>query len=72
MHHPSSNPGQVAHTDKPCGRPLTVLELIVVLQELDRVVDELEDSLNELALPSDAASRVAARAAIAAAARRDA
>jgi len=51
------------------GRPLTVLELTVVLEELDRVVDELEASLTEIALPLDDASRCAARDAIAAARR---
>ena len=69
MSHPSSNPGQAARTGKPRARPLTVLELIVVLEELDRVVAELEDSLTELALPYDDASRCAAREAIAAARR---
>jgi hypothetical protein len=67
MSNPSSNPGQPAQTEKPCGRPLSVLELIVVLEELDRVVGEIEDSLTELALPFDEPSRFAARAAIAAA-----
>jgi hypothetical protein len=46
-----------------------VLELTVVLEELDRVVGELEESLTELALPFDEASRCAAGAAIAAARR---
>ena len=67
MSNPPSIPGQSAQTDKACGRPLSVLELIVVLEELDRVVGELEDSLTELALPFDQASRLAASAAIAAA-----
>ena len=67
MSNPSSNPGQPAQTDKACGRPLSVLELVVVLEELDRVVAELEESLTELALPFDDDSRSAARAAIAAA-----
>ena len=47
------------------GRPLTVLELVVVLEERDRVVGELAQSLAELALPFDESSRRAARAAIA-------
>ncbi len=64
--HPS-NPGQPAQIEKSCGRPLTVVELTVVLEELDRVVAELEDSLLELALPFDEASRFAAHDAIAAA-----
>ena len=67
MSTPSSNPGQPAATEKSHGRPLTVLELTVVLEELDRVVGELEESLTELALPFDETSRCAARAAIAAA-----
>jgi len=66
MFNPSSNP---AETGKPAVRPLTVLELSVVLEELDRVVGELEDSLVELALPFDEASRWAAHDAIAAARR---
>ena len=69
MSNPPSNPGQPAQTWKSCGRPLTVLELSVVLEELDRVVAELEESLTELALPFDDESRCAARAAIAAARR---
>ena len=64
-----SNPGRAAETEKSCGRPLTVLELTVVLEELDRVVGELELSLTELALPFDDASRGAADAAIACARR---
>ena len=64
-----SNPGQSADTEKACGRPLSVLELGLVLEELDRVVAELQDSLTELALPFDEASRGATRAAIAAASR---
>ena len=67
MSNPSSNPGPSAATEKSCGRPLTVLELTVVLEELDRVVGELEDSLLELALPFDEASHFAACDAIAAA-----
>ena len=54
-----------SNTEKSCGRPLTVVELTVVLEELDRVVGELEDSLLELALPFDDASHFAARDAIA-------
>jgi hypothetical protein len=69
MSNPSSHPGQPAPTEKACGRPLTVLELSVVLEELDRVVAELEESLTELALPFDDESRFAARAAIATARR---
>ena len=68
----SSNPGQPAPSsslETACGRPLTVAELAVVLEELDRVVGELEDSLLELALPFDDASRSAAHDAIAAAQR---
>ncbi len=62
MSNPSSNS---AEAGKCCGRPLTVLELLVLLEELDRVVCELEDSMTELALPFDAASRRVAEAAIA-------
>lgn len=51
------------------GRALTVAELLLVLEELDRVVGELADSLSEAALPLDEASRCAAHAAIAAARR---
>ena len=51
-------------------RTLTAAELIAVLVQLDRVVVELEESLRELALPLDEASRGAARDAIAAARRR--
>ena len=57
---PSSNPGQRAGTEKSCGRPLTVVELLLVLEELDRVVGELDASMSELALPFDEASRSAA------------
>ncbi len=66
MSKPSSNPGQAA---KAGVRPLSVLELSVVLEELDRVVAELEESLAELALPYDEPSRCAAREAIAVARR---
>ena len=69
MSNPPSNPGQPAQTERSCGRPLTVLELSVVLEELDRVVAELEESLTELALPFDDVSRCIAREAIAAARR---
>ena len=69
MTNPSSNPGQQAATEKGASRPLTVLELSVVIEELDRVVAELEESLTELALPFDGASHAAAREAIAAARR---
>jgi hypothetical protein len=67
MSDPSSNPGQPAQTDRACGRQLSLPELLLVLEELDRVVGEIEHSLTELALPFDEASRCAARAAIAAA-----
>jgi len=67
MSSPSSNPGLPAAGEKPCGRPLTVAELLIVLEELDRVVAELEESMTELALPFDDESHGAARAAIAAA-----
>ena len=69
MSNPSSNQGQPAQIEKSCARPLTVLELTVVLEELDRVVGELEESMTELALPFDEPSRCAAREAIAAARR---
>jgi hypothetical protein len=72
MSNPSSNRSRPALTDKSGARALTVLELTVLLEELDRVVGELEESLNELALPSDVASRLIACNAIALAARRDA
>ncbi len=62
---PQSNPSVVP--PHAVGRPLTVPELLVVLEELDRVVAELEESLTELALPFDDASRGAAHDAIAAA-----
>lgn len=65
MSNPPVYPGRSAQSEKSCGRPLTVVELTVVLEELDRVVAELEDSLLELALPFDEASRFAARDAIA-------
>ncbi len=64
-----SKPRASVDAGKTGGRPLTVLELSLVLEELDRVVAELQDSLTELALPFDDASRVAARAAISAASR---
>ena len=69
MSNPASNQGQPAQAEKSCARPLTVLELTVVLEELDRVVGELEESMTELALPFDEPSRCAAREAIAAARR---
>jgi hypothetical protein len=59
-----SNPGHPAQADTARGRPLTIAELAVVLEELDRVVGELQDSLNELALPFDDASSRATRDAI--------
>ena len=64
-----SNPGQPAQADASGGRLLTLAELAVVLEELDRVVESLQESLDELALPFDDASRQASRAAIAAARR---
>jgi len=64
---PSSHPAEAGH---PCGRPLSVLELSLVLEELDRVVGELGDTLNDLALPFDQPSRLAACNAIEAARRR--
>ena len=69
MSNPSSNPAQPAQAEKSCGRPLSLLELTVVLEELERVVAELEESLTELALPFDEASRCVARETIAAARR---
>jgi len=57
MTDPSSNPGQQAALGKAGSCPLTVVELTVVLEELDRVVAELEESLTELALPFDEDSR---------------
>ena len=63
---PSSNS---AESGKCCGRPLSVVELVILLEELDRVVNELEDSMTELALPLDEPSRLAACDAIAAARR---
>jgi hypothetical protein len=62
MSNPSSNSTEAG---KCRGRSLTVLELTVLLEELDRVVCELEDSMTELALPFDEPSRVAASTAIA-------
>ena len=67
MFNPSPRPGQAAGHG--VGRALSVVELSVVLEELDRVVAELEESLTELALPYDEASRGLAHAAIAAARR---
>lgn len=64
---PSPHPAQAsAHA---AGRILTVGELLFVLEELDRVVAELAESLAEIALPLDDASRCAARDAIAVARR---
>jgi hypothetical protein len=68
MFKPSPEPGQPAST-RGAGRPLTVAELTVVLEELDRVVAELAESLSEIALPLDEPSRRAAHDAIAAARR---
>jgi hypothetical protein len=70
MPDPTSHRGQAAAGARGAGRPLTVVELSVVLEELDRVVAELEASLAEIALPLDEPSRCAARAAIAVASRR--
>jgi hypothetical protein len=64
---PSPHRGPLTQTPKSRGRPLGVLELSVLLDELDRVVGELEESLNELVLPFDEASRGAACDAISAA-----
>lgn len=64
-----SIPNQTSAAEHACGRSLTFAELSIVLEELDRVVEELQDSLTELALPFDDASKVAARDAIAAARR---
>jgi len=69
MFDPSPRRGPVAANMHAGGRPLTVAELSVVLEELDRVVAELQVSLAEIALPLDDASRAAARDAIAAAQR---
>ena len=67
MSNPPPHPDQAAaHA---AGRVLTVAELTLVLEELDRVVAELEESLTEMALPFDEDSRCAARDAIAAARR---
>ena len=68
MFTPSPEPGPSAST-RGAGRPLTVIELTIVLEELDRVVAELEESLAEMALPLDVPSLCAARDAIAAARR---
>ena len=65
-----SVPGQPVQAEGASGRPLTVAELAVVLEELERVVAELQDVLNELALPFDDASHVATRDAIGAARQR--
>jgi hypothetical protein len=69
MSNPPSHPGQPAQSEKTCGRPLTVLELTLVLEELDRVVGELELSLTELALPLDEPSLASTLEAIATARR---
>ncbi len=66
----SNLPSNSTEAGKSCARPLTVLELIVVLEELDRVVGELEESMTEMALPFDEPSRFAACVAIAAASQR--
>ena len=67
MPNPPSDTGRSAQSENACGRPLSVLELTLVLEELDRVVGELELAMTELALPFDEPSRRAARDAIAAA-----
>ena len=67
MFTPPSKPGQAAAPGT--ARVLSVVELSVVLEELDRVVAELQESLSEIALPLDEPSRCAARDAIAAARR---
>jgi len=64
---PSSRPAHAGHA---CGHALSVLELSLVLEELDRVVGELGESLAALALPFDEASHLAAFDAIRAARRR--
>ncbi|HEY8976882.1 MAG TPA: hypothetical protein VIN75_21890 [Burkholderiaceae bacterium] len=69
MFDPSTHPRPPAAVAHGAGRVLTVAELAVVLEELDRVVAELQESLAEIALPLDDASRCAARDAIAAARR---
>ena len=66
---PPSLPRHPRAGDPACTRPLSMAELSVVLEELDRVVQELQHSLAELALPFDDASRHAARDAIAVARR---
>jgi len=66
---PPSLPRHSSAGDPACTRPLSVAELNVVLEELDRVVEELQNSLSDLALPFDDASRHAAHDAIAAARR---
>jgi hypothetical protein len=57
---PPSIPHKTSASEHACGRPLSVAELSLVLEELDRVVEELQDSLTELALPFDDESRCAA------------
>jgi len=69
MSRPSSQPSHPAHAGRSCGRSLSLLELSLVVEELDRLVGELEESLTELALPLDDASRALAHDAIAAARR---
>ena len=69
MFDPSPDPGHAAARTQAGGRVLTVVELTLVLEELDRVVAELQESLAEIALPLDEPSRCAARDAIAAARR---
>ena len=67
MSHPRSNPEPSTASERSGGRTLSLNELKGVLEELHRVVAELEESLRELKLPLDEPSRLAARAAIAAA-----
>ncbi len=69
MSNPPSDPDPFSAIGKSWLCPLSLVELTVVLEELDRVVGELEESLAELALPFDEPSHRAARAAIAAARR---
>jgi len=70
MLNPPPRPGQQADAEHGRGRPPGVVELLAILEELDRVVAELEASLTELALPFDDASRFTTRSALSFAARR--
>ena len=69
MFDPSPHPRPDITVARGAGRVLTVAELALVLEELDRVVAELQESLAEIALPLDEPSRCAAHDAIAAARR---